>query len=55
MATCMLTLSTDGLPKWSGIDKDSDLIEDSPPEAIKELKEKREKEAKEKEANGDKK
>lgn len=26
----------DGLPKWSGINNDSDLIEDSPEEAIKE-------------------
>lgn len=26
----------DGLPKWSGINEDSELIEDSPPEKIKE-------------------
>ncbi|EPE33858.1 Mss4-like protein [Glarea lozoyensis ATCC 20868] len=37
----------DGLPKWSGLSGDSDLIEDSPPEAIK--KRKREVEEKEKE------
>jgi hypothetical protein len=28
----------DGLPKWSGLSGDSDLIEDSPPEAIKKRK-----------------
>ena len=28
----------DGKPKWSGINNDSDLIEDSPPEAIKKRK-----------------
>jgi len=38
----------DGLPKWSGMSGKSDLIEDSPPEAVKkrkrEVKEEREKE-----------
>lgn len=34
----------DGLPKWTGLNKDSDLIEDSPPEQIKELARQREKE-----------
>lgn len=34
----------DGLPKWTGLNKDSDLIEDSPPEQIKELTRQREKE-----------
>jgi hypothetical protein len=38
----------DGLPKWSGMSGKSDLIEDSPPEAVKkrkrEIKEEREKE-----------
>lgn len=28
----------DGKPKWTGISNDSDLIEDSPPEAIKKRK-----------------
>jgi hypothetical protein len=28
----------DGLPKWSGMSGESDLIEDSPPEAIKKRK-----------------
>ena len=32
----------DGLPKWSGLDNDSDLIEDSPPELVKERERKRE-------------
>lgn len=27
----------DGLPKWSKLDKQSDLIEDSPPEQVREL------------------
>ena len=31
----------DGLPKWSGLNNDSDLIEDSPPEKVKELARKR--------------
>lgn len=39
----------DGLPKWSKINdgEDSELIEDSPPAAVQELKKKRAKEAKE--------
>jgi hypothetical protein len=42
----------DGLPKWSGMSDSSDLIEDSPPEAIK--KRKREvDEEKMKEKNGE--
>ena len=28
----------DGKPKWSGISGDSDLIEDTPPEAVKKRK-----------------
>jgi hypothetical protein len=32
----------DGLPKWSGINNESDLIEDSPPEKVRELERKRE-------------
>lgn len=31
----------DGLPKWSGINEDSDLIEDSPPEMVKEMERRR--------------
>lgn len=31
----------DGLPKWSGINENSDLIEDSPPEMVKEKERKR--------------
>jgi hypothetical protein len=27
----------DGLPKWSGINKDSELIEDSPAELVREM------------------
>lgn len=40
----------DGLPKWSGMQKKSELIEDSPPEAIK----KRKREIEEEEQNGEK-
>ncbi|KAK5126538.1 hypothetical protein LTR08_004666 [Meristemomyces frigidus] len=38
----------DGLPKWSGISGESDLIEDSPPEQVREHERKREEERKEK-------
>ncbi|KAL1297771.1 hypothetical protein AAFC00_006308 [Neodothiora populina] len=38
----------DGLPKWTGLSGDSDLIEDSPKEAIQELERKRAKEGQEK-------
>lgn len=34
----------DGLPKWSGLSNESDLIEDSPPEQVRELERNREKE-----------
>jgi hypothetical protein len=34
----------DGLPKWTGLDKSSELIEDSPPELVKEHERKREEE-----------
>ncbi|OCK79527.1 hypothetical protein K432DRAFT_417295 [Lepidopterella palustris CBS 459.81] len=34
----------DGLPKWSGMSDQSDLIEDSPPELVRELERKREEE-----------
>jgi hypothetical protein len=36
----------DGLPKWTGLNEESDLIEDSPPEMVKELERKRLKEQK---------
>jgi hypothetical protein len=38
----------DGLPKWTGINDTSDLIEDSPPEMIVELERKRKEEQEEK-------
>jgi len=31
----------DGLPKWTGLKDQSDLIEDSPPELVKEMERKR--------------
>jgi len=34
----------DGLPKWSGLSGESDLIEDSPKEKVQELERKREEE-----------
>jgi len=34
----------DGLPKWTGLKDDSELIEDSPEEDVKELERKRRKE-----------
>ena len=34
----------DGLPKWTGLDKESELIEDSPPEMVKDFERKREEE-----------
>lgn len=38
----------DGLPKWSGLNQDSELIEDSPPEMVKEHQRKMEKQREEK-------
>lgn len=45
----------DGLPKWDGLseDKDSNLIEDSPPELVKEVERKREEERKERFKKGE--
>jgi hypothetical protein len=43
----------DGLPKWSGLNNDSDLIEDSPPEQVREFERKREKEREEKFKKGE--
>lgn len=40
----------DGLPKWSGLDKKSELIEDSPPEDVQE--EERDKESKKRQRVG---
>jgi hypothetical protein len=40
----------DGLPKWTGINGESELIEDSPPELVR----KRKKEIEEEEQNGKK-
>jgi hypothetical protein len=37
----------DGLPKWTGINETSDLIEDSPPEMVKELERKRKRDVEE--------
>jgi hypothetical protein len=34
----------DGLPKWTGLKDQSDLIEDSPPELVKEMERKRKEE-----------
>ncbi|RMY05285.1 hypothetical protein D0868_06490 [Hortaea werneckii] len=43
----------DGLPKWTGLNQDSDLIEDSPPELVRELERKREEERSEKFKKGE--
>jgi len=43
----------DGLPKWTGINGESDLIEDSPPEQVRELERKREAEREEKFKKGE--
>ena len=43
----------DGLPKWTGLNKESDLIEDSPPEQIRENLRQREKEREERFAKGE--
>lgn len=45
----------DGLPKWSGINNKSDLIEDSPPELVVENNRKREAERKEESKKSEKK
>ncbi|KAF2497215.1 hypothetical protein BU16DRAFT_458851 [Lophium mytilinum] len=43
----------DGLPKWTGINNESDLIEDSPPEKVRELERKREEEREERFKKGE--
>lgn len=42
----------DGLPKWSGLSGESDLIEDSPQDKVQELERKREKEREKKLSEG---
>lgn len=37
----------DGLPKWTGLNQNSDLIEDSPPELVAEVQRKHERERQE--------
>lgn len=44
---------SDGLPKWTGINETSDLIEDSPPDVVRELERKRAKEQSEKVEKGE--
>jgi len=43
----------DGLPKWTGINGDSDLIEDSPPDLVRENNQKREAEREERFKKGE--
>lgn len=43
----------DGLPKWTGINGDSDLIEDSPPDLVRENERKREAEREERFKKGE--
>ncbi|KAF2841262.1 hypothetical protein M501DRAFT_929855 [Patellaria atrata CBS 101060] len=43
----------DGLPKWTGLTEESDLIEDSPPELVRELERKREAERQKKFEKGE--
>lgn len=45
----------DGLPKWSGLSGESELIADSPEEDVKKRKREMEQEAKEKETKSSKK
>jgi hypothetical protein len=43
----------DGLPKWSGLNDESDLIEDSPPDMVRDRERKREEERKERFEKGE--
>jgi len=43
----------DGLPKWDGISNDSNLIEDSPPELVKEREQKSEEHRSKRQKNGE--
>lgn len=45
----------DGLPKWTGINDKSDLIEDSPPELVREVERKKEAEREKNFKDGEKK
>jgi len=45
----------DGLPKWTGLNKESELIEDSPPEQVKEHARQREEERKKRFEKGEQK
>ena len=45
----------DGLPKWTGLNKESELIEDSPPEQVKEHARKREEKRKKRSEQGEQK
>lgn len=42
----------DGLPKWSGLNEESDLIEDSPPEMVRKTERNREMKRQEKSKSG---
>ena len=43
----------DGLPKWTGLNQSSDLIEDSPPELVREVSRRQEKERQERSDKGE--
>ncbi|KAI9664262.1 MAG: hypothetical protein M1831_002441 [Alyxoria varia] len=43
----------DGLPKWTGLNKSSDLIEDSPPELVQKYSREREREREQNSTNGE--
>ena len=43
----------DGLPKWTGLNQGSDLIEDSPPELVREVQRRQEEERKERFEKGE--
>lgn len=43
----------DGLPKWSGLSNESDLIEDSPPDMVRDFERKREEERNKRFEKGD--
>jgi hypothetical protein len=43
----------DGLPKWTGLSGESDLIEDSPPDMVREHERQREKERNERFEKGE--
>ena len=49
----LLTVSRGRLPKWTGLNGTSELIEDSPPELAKEVLRKQDKEREERFAKGE--